>query len=184
MSTKITIMILLVCFLFSSCGQGESIAEGFVTYDSTEFIIEYEELTDRTPVFSVKYPPTWEKSWVADSGIIGLMFSSGDVEDAWKGRAPSDARLMIIPIPYAGQEVTSLFFSTLEAGKKLEPIPISAINGQHTAWAEYARNGESNIEAVIVRDNWALLVVAHFPTNNEAEFRPVLEALIQTLEIE
>ena len=184
MSTKITtIIILLMSFILSSCEQRESIADSFLEYDSTEFISENNDLSDRIPVFSVKYPPEWEYGWVGDSGVIALMISSGDVEAAFFGQDDSDAFMMIIPIPYSGEKLTDVFFTTLNAGRVLESTKTTRINGQSAAIGEYTNNGDLVIEAVIVRAKWALLIVAQFPTDKETEFRPHIEAMISTLDI-
>jgi hypothetical protein len=178
-----TIIILLMSVTLSSCAQKESIADSFVEYDSTEFITENSNLSDRIPVFSVKYPPDWEYAWVGDSGVIALLISSGDAEAAWLGQDHSGATMMIIPIPYSGEELTDLFYSTLDAGKALEPSTTTIINGQDAARAEYTRKENLFIEVVIARENWALPIVSYFPTEKETEFRPLIEAIITTIEI-
>jgi hypothetical protein len=184
MNTKITtIIILLMSVTFSSCGQRESIADSFIEYDSTELITENNDLSDRIPVFSVKYPPGWGYAWVGDSGVIALLISSGDLEAAWLGQDYSGATMMIIPVPYSGEKLTELFYSTLDAGRAMEPSTTTIVNGQGAALAEYTRKGNLFIEAVIVRAKWALLIVSHFPTEKETEFRPLLEVMISTLEI-
>ncbi|MFA9402759.1 MAG: hypothetical protein ACERKY_06790 [Anaerolineales bacterium] len=184
MSTKITIIIiLLMSFILSSCEQRESIADSFLEYDSTEFISENNDLSDRIPVFSVKYPPEWEYGWVGDSGVIALMISSGDVEAAFFGQDDSGAFMMIIPIPYSGEKLTDMFYTTLNAGGVLEPSKTTRINGQNAAKAEYTRKEDAFIEVVIARGEWALLIVAQLPTEKATEFRPLIEAMISTLDI-
>jgi hypothetical protein len=184
MYTKITsIIILLMSFILSSCGLRESIADSFIAYDSTEFIAENNDLSDRIPVFSVKYPPDWEYGWVADSGVIALLISSGDVKTAFSRQDYSGAFMMIIPAPYSGEKLSDMFYATLDAGKVLEPSKMTSINGQSAAIAEYIRNGNLVIEAVVVRAKWALLIVSQFPTEKETEFRPLIDAMISTLEI-
>jgi hypothetical protein len=184
MYTKITsIIILLMSFILSSCGLRESIADSFIAYDSTEFIAENNDLSDRIPVFSVKYPPEWEYGWVGDSGVIGLMISSGDISAAFKGQDESGANIMIIPIAYSGEKLTDLFFSILNGWHStLEPSTLTTINGQDAAWAEYI-DEDIYIEVVIARAEWALLIVSNFPTEKEMEFRPLAEAMIGTIEI-
>jgi len=77
MNSRVTIFIvLLVCLMLSSCGQGESLVESFAEYNSTEVIIEHPDVSNRIPVFSVKYPPDWKYGWVGDSGVIALLISS------------------------------------------------------------------------------------------------------------
>jgi PBP1b-binding outer membrane lipoprotein LpoB len=44
-------------------------ADSFIEYDSTAYISE-NGLSNRIPVFSVKYPPEWKYGWFGDSGII------------------------------------------------------------------------------------------------------------------
>ena len=184
MDTKITtIIILLVSIILSSCGQSESIADTFIEYDSTEFVTENDDLSDRIPVFSVRYPPDWEYAWVGDSGVIALLISSGDIEAAWKMQDYTGATMMIIPIQYSGEKLTDLFYSTLDTGRALEPSRTTSINGQDAAWAEFTRNENLFIEVVVVRAEWGLTVFAYFPTEKETEFRPLLEAIISTIEI-
>jgi len=184
MNIKIIMIIsLLMSILLSSCGQGKSIADSFKEYDSTEFINENNDLSDRIPVFSVKYHPDWEYGWVGDSGVIALLISSGDVNSAFFGQDDSGAFMMIIPAPYSGEKLTDMFYSTLDAHRVLEPSKTTSINGQDAALAEYTRNGDLVIEAVIVREKWVLLVVAQFPTEKEVEFRSIIESMINTLEI-
>jgi hypothetical protein len=187
MKTKIAIIIiLLISFIISSCGQRGSIADNFLEYDSTELLTEHPErdfLSDRIPVFSGKYPPEWENALFGAEGLIILLFSSGDIEAAWLGRDYSGAYMMIIPIPYSDEKLTDLFFTTLNTGRVLESTKTTRINGQSAAIAEYTRDGDLVIEAVIVRAKWALLITAVFPTEKETEFRPLIEAMINTLEI-
>ena len=187
MKTKIAIILLLISFILSSCGQRGSIADNFLEYDSTEFITENTEsdfLSDRIPVFSVKYPPEWEYTWAVDSGVIGLIISSGDIEAAWKMQDYPGARIMIIPIQYSGEKLTDLFYTILNGWHRtLEPSTTTTINGQDAAWAEYTDKGNLYIEAVIIQAKWALLIVADFPTEKETEFRPLMEAIISTIEI-
>ena len=157
--------------------QGASITDGFLQYDSTN------DVSDRIPVFSVKYPPGWEYAWVGDSGVIALLISSGDIEAAWLGQDESGALMMIIPAQYSGEKLTDLFYTTLDTGIVLEPTKTTSINSQDAAIAEYTRKGNLVTEAVIVRSKWALLIVAHFPIEKETEFRPLIDAMISTLEI-
>jgi hypothetical protein len=182
MNTKIIIITLLaLSAILSGCGQKESITDSFVEYDSTEFLAEHQDLSERIPLFSVKNPPKWENSWVGDSGVIALLFSSGDLNAAWTMQDYSGASLMIIPIPYSGQKLTDLFYTTLDSGNVLVPATTTNINGQDAARAEYTRKGNSVVEAVIVRENWDLLIVAQFPTEKETEFRPLIDAIISTI---
>jgi len=186
MNIKLIAFILLVGLMFSGCGNEQSLADNFKEYDSTEFITENagnEFLTDRIPVFSVKYPPEWEYGWVGHSGVIALMISSGDVNSAFFGRDEAGAYLMIIPIPYSGERLTDIFYTTLDSGRPLESSELTKINGQDAAMADYARDEDLIIEAVIARENWALLIVAKTPAGKEMEFRPLLEAAIYTMEI-
>jgi hypothetical protein len=186
MNSRVAIFIILLgCFMLSSCcGQGESLAEGFAEYNSTEVITEYPDASDRIPIFSVKYPPDWKYGWVGDSGVIALLISSGDVNSAFYGQDDSGAFMMIIPAPYSGEKLTDMFYTTLDAHIPLEPSQATSINGQDAALAEYTRNEDSFIEAVVVRGNWALLIVAQFPTEKATEFRPLIDAMISTLEIQ
>lgn len=178
-----TILILIMSVTLSSCRQVESIEDDFIEYDSTEFITGNIDVSDRIPVFSVKYPPDWEHAWVVDSGVIALLVSSGDIEAAWRMQDYPGAFMMIIPIPYDGEKLTDLFYSTLNAGKALEPSTTTFVNGQDAALTEYTRGEGMFIEGVIARARWALLIVANFPTEKEATFRPFIEAMIRTLEI-
>lgn len=184
MNTKImNIIILLVGFILSSCEQRESITNSFIEYDSTEVIIENSYLSDRIPAFSVKYPPDWEHAWFGDSGVIGLLISSGDIEAAWKTPDYPEAKMMIIPIQYSGEKLADIFYSTLDTGRALEPSKTTSINGQEAAWAEYTRIEKLFIEVVVARENWALLIVSDIPTEKGTEFRPLIEAIISTIEI-
>jgi hypothetical protein len=185
MKTKIAIIILLISFIISSCGRTGAISDNFLVYDSTEFINSNNALlSDLIPVFSVKYPPEWKYSWVGDSGVVGLLISSGDIETAWLERDYAGAKLMIIPAPYAGEKLTDMFYTIINGSHTaLEPSTTTSINGQQAAWAEYTDNGNSFVEVVIARTKWALLIVADYPTGKETEFRPLLEAIISTIEI-
>jgi len=91
--------------------------------------------------------------------------------------------MMIIPAPYSGEKLTDMFYSTLDSHRALEPSQTTSINGQDAALAEYKRNEDLVIEAVVVRENWALLIVAQFPIEKATEFRPLIDAMISTLEI-
>jgi len=184
MRTKFSIIILFISVILSSCGQRESIADNFIEYNSTEYITKNNNLSDRIPVFSVKHPPEWEHGWVGDSGVIAFLISSGDLEAAFFGRDDSGASFMIIPMPYSGEELTNLFYTILNGWHRtLEPSTTTTINGQDAAWAEYTDKDDLYIEAVISRAKWALLIVAHFPTEKETDFRPLIEAAIRTIEI-
>ncbi len=157
--------------------------ENFVEYDSTDFIAE-NDLADRVPVFSVKYPPEWQYDWFADSGAIALLISSGDVNDAWSLQDTSGATMMIIPAPYEGKNLTDMFL--IEADRRDEAVeePITlTINGQAAARVEYINNGRLQIDVVIVRENFALHAAASIPPEKEAEFRALLEAVISSIEI-
>jgi len=114
---KIIISILLVSFMGSGCGNGESVADSFKEYDSIEFVTEGKDISDRIPVFSVKYPPDWEYGWVGDSGVMALIISSVDVNSAFFGREESGAYLMIIPFPYSSETLTDIFYTTLDSGR-------------------------------------------------------------------
>jgi hypothetical protein len=185
MKTKIAILILLMSFVLSSCGQSGSISDNFLEYDSTEFINSNNALlSDLIPVFSVKYPPDWKYSWVGDSGVVGLLIASGDIEAAWLGRDYAGAKLMIIPAPYAGEKLTDMFYTIINgAHTSLEPSTTTSINGQDAAWTEYTDNGNSFIEVVIARTRSAVLIVADYPARKETKFRPLLEAIISTINI-
>jgi len=186
MKTKIAMsIVLLISFMLSSCRQRGSIADNFLEYDSTELINEKNDLSDRIPIFSVKYPPEWEYGWFGDSGVIGLMISSVDPKDAFLGRDESGAAFMIIPIPYSGEELTDLFYTILNGWHRHSGLEshTTTINGQDAAWAEYTDEDSLYIETVIVRAEWALAIVAHFPAEKETEFRPLIEATIGTIEI-
>jgi len=185
MSSRVTIFIILLgCCIVSSCGQGESLVESFAEYSSTEVITEQPDLSNRIPAFSVKYPPDWKYGWVGDSGVIALLISSGDVNSAFYGQDDSGAFMMIIPAPYSGEKLTDMFYSTLDAHRVLEPSQTTSINGQDAALAEYTRNEDLVIEAVVVRDNWALLIITKFPTEKATEFRSLIDAMISTIEIQ
>jgi hypothetical protein len=180
MSAKNIIKIILVlCSILTSCTQTPSPTEGFVQYDSTEYVAE-NDLSDRIPAFSFKHPLDWEHAWVGDSGIIGLLIASGDLEAAWKMRDYTGATMMIIPFAYAGQELTDLFYTTRIP---VESYETTSINGQDAAWGETTINENLYIEVVIVNENWGLTSFAFFPPEKETEFRPVLEAIISTIEI-
>ena len=184
MRYKITIIILLISIILSSCGQRKSIADNFIEYDSTEYITKNNNLSDRIPVFSVKHPPEWEHGWVGDSGVIAFLISSEDLEAAFLGRDDSGTVFMIIPIPYSGEELTDLFYTILNGSHRtLEPSTTTTINGQDAAWAEYTDKNNLYIEVVIARAEWALLVVAYYPAEKEIEFRSLIEATISTIEI-
>ena len=178
-----TFMLVLMSIALFGCAQkGESTA-GFIEYDSTEFLNANEELSERIPVFTAKYPPNWAHHWVGDSGVIALLIASDDLEAAWKDRDYTSARMLIIPVPYSGQELTEFFYSTLDAhipheGTKME------INGQDAAWTEYARNEHFYIEAVIAKKDWAILVFADYPAEKEGEFRALIEATIHTIKVD
>lgn len=185
MNTKTsTIIILLICVVMSSCTQAESVADSFIEYDSSEFIAENQDLPRPIPVFSLKYPPDWDHGWVGDSGIISLMVSSGDYKDAFFGRDTSSAIMMVIPIEYSGEKLADLFFTKLNAGRTIEQSRSAFINGQEAAIAEYTDEENLVIEAVIVRGEWALLIFVQFPNEEEEEFRPFMEAMIDTIEIQ
>ena len=188
MNRKVIVVILLINFILTSCGKQKSLADSFNEYDSTEFISEKAEndyLSNRIPVFSIKYPPEWEYGWFGDSGVIGLMISSVDPKDAFAGRDESGAAMMIIPIPYSGEELTGLFYTILNGWHRYSGLEsyTTTINSQDAAWAEYTDDDNLYTEVVIVRDEWALLIVAHFPAEKETEFRPLIEAIIYTIEI-
>jgi len=159
-------------------------ADGFAEYSSTEVLTEHPDFSSRVPVFVIGYPPDWQYGWVGDSGVIALMISSGDVRSAFSGRDPSGAYMMVIPMTYAGQKPAELFYSTLNTRSPLEPSQNTSINGQEAAIAEYTRDQDTFIEAVIVRGNWALLIVAKLPTEKTAEFRPLIETMIYTVVIQ
>ena len=181
MDTKIkTILFVLVAsFILLGCGQKQSITDNFTQYDSTDFIKE-NDLSDRIPVFSVKYPPEWEYGWFSDSGVIALLISSGDVNAAWSLQDTSGATMMIAPFPYSGEKLTDLFFFASDKG--LEPST-TTINGQEAARIEYTDDGQLRIEVVIVREKWALSVVTFFPAEKDAEFRSLIDGIIGTIEI-
>ena len=165
--------------------QSGSIADNFLEYDSTELINEEKDLSDRIPIFSVKYPPEWEYGWFGDSGVIGLMISSVDPKDAFAGRDESGAVMMIVPVLYSGEELTDLFFTILNGWHRYSGLEsyTTTINGQDAAWAEYTDEDSLYIEVVIVQAEWALPIVAHFPVEKETEFRPLIETTISTIEI-
>ena len=178
-----TIMLLLISITLSSCGQRGVSTDGFIEYNSNEFITENSTLADRIPVFTVNYPPDWGHHWVGDSGVIALLIASGDLQAAWREQDYTGARMLIIPAPYSGQELTEFFYSTLDARTKLDGKK-TEINGQQAAIAEYTRRENSYIEVVIVKGDRALLVVADFPIERESEFRSIVEATINTIEME
>jgi Tol biopolymer transport system component len=184
MNTKIFIITLLpLSAILSGCEQKETITDSFVEYDSIEFLAEHRDLSERIPLFSVKYPPEWSYGWVGDSGIIALLLASGDLNAAWTMQDYSGASLMIIPIPYSGQKLTDMFYTTLDSGNILGSATTTTINGQDAARAEYTRKENSVTEAVIVQENWGLLIVAQFPIEKEEEFRPFVDAIINTIAI-
>ena len=78
--------------------------------------------------------------------------------------------------------MTEFFYSTLDARRPLDGRE-TTINGQDAAWAEYSRDENSVIEVVIVKESWAILIVADYPAEKEGEFRPLVEATIQTIKI-
>lgn len=193
MYTKLyTIFLVLVTSItLTGCGQKQSITDNFVEYDSTDFI-EENDLSDRIPVFSVKYPPEWEVGWFADSGAIALLISSGDVDAAWSMQDTSGAFMMIMPSRYDSEEYNGKKLSDLELTDLLygtgwgnilkEPSTIT-INGQDAARVEYNYNERVTIEVVIVREEWVLNVMGFLPPENETEFRSLLEGMIGTIEI-
>lgn len=189
MITKTTLVnLLLICMLLSACGQEASLADKFTEYNSTPYLDEHPTLSTRIPVFTVKYPPDWNHGWVADSGIIALFFASGDLETAFRGRDDEGAFVMVVPwnIPaeYTGKKPGEMFYTTLELHVPLEPSETTPINGQDAALVEYSHDNETTIEAVVVRGDWALLVVARFPSDKDADLRPSIDAMISTLQIQ
>ena len=160
-------------------------ADNFLEYDSKELINEKKDLSDRIPIFSVKYPPEWEYGWFGDDGLIALLISSVNPSDAFFGRDESGAIIMIVPVPYSGEELTDLFFTILNGWHRYSGLEsyTTTINGQDAAWAEYTDEDSLYIEVVIVQAEWALPIVAHFPVEKETEFRPLIETTISTIEI-
>jgi hypothetical protein len=157
--------------------------ENFIAYDSTDFIKE-NDLADRIPVFSVKYPPEWEYKWFSDSGAIVLLISSVDVNDVWSLQDTSGATMMVIPEPYDGKSLTDMFIIESDRRDRTVEEPITlTINGQDAARVVYMNNGQFLIDVVIVREEFALHAVAFFLPEKEAEFRPLLETMINTIQI-
>ena len=153
----------------------------FKVYDSTDFIKE-NDLADRIPVFSVKYPPEWTYGWFGDSGVIVFLISAGDVNDAWMLKDTSGFTMMIIPNSYNGEELADLSGYDSADSIVQEPSAIT-INNQDALRVEYINNGSLQIVVVVVRGKWALTIFGQIRSDKEAEFRSVFEDMISTVEI-
>ena len=73
------------------------------------------------------------------------------------------------------EEITDFFSS--------EESTLVTINGQDAARIEYTDDERTNIQIIIVRGKIALVVVSEYPNEKDTEFRPLVEAIINTIEI-
>ena len=116
--------------------------------------------------------------WFADMGVYYFVIVSGDL-DAAQSTLDSGAQMIIIPSEYSGEELKDLFFFAPDESKSSP----TTINGQEAAKVEFTENKQLKIELVVVRENWALVVLATFPSEKEMEYRPLIEEIINTIEI-
>ena len=191
MNTKVYVIlsVLVTSYILLGCGQKPSITEGFVEYDSQHIResddlpryssnIEDKNLAKYIPRFTFKHPPDWEYGWFADMGVYYFVIVSGDL-DAAQSTLDSGAQMIIIPSEYSGEELKDLFFFAPDESKSSP----TTINGQEAAKVEFTENKQLKIELVVVRENWALVVLATFPSEKEMEYRPLIEEIINTIEI-
>lgn len=161
--------------------------ESFIEYDSTEYINE-NGLSDRIPVFSVKYPPEWKYRWYGDGdqGGIALVISSVELYDAFTLQYTSGNSIYIIPMPYNGEKPTDLFFGYERSDKIIEEPMAITINGQDATRVKFVNNEQIQTEILIVEGKWALNAMYTFPTDKEAEFlrfQLLVETIISTIAI-
>lgn len=113
-------------------------------------------------------PNLRKHGWLADMGVYYFVIVSGNL-DATQATLDSGAQMIIIPSEYSSEKLKGLFFFAPD-GSKSSP---TTINGQEAAKMELTENEQLKIELLVVRKNWALVVLATFPSENEMGYRPL-----------
>jgi len=173
------------CFRFDflvmaiSCSSND-IAADFTQYNSMDS--DWSE--DINSNFLVKHPPDWEVDWVPMEGVLALLISSDG--QPWSVHDNSETFLTILPDAISAPEGIRLdrFPFNLVGDEIIEELATIKINGQDAAKAVYREGDGVHIFVLIVNDVSSLYIIGSSSVDNDAENRPILEAIIDTIELQ
>jgi hypothetical protein len=180
--SSLSFALILISLILSGCANKQSATDNFTAFDPTNCVyydsINYDEyFSAHASSYSFKHPPEWDCGWFADSGIRGLLLSSCDPDAAFQLKCTSGIVMdFFLGVNSDDDEEITDFFSSEEA-------TLVTINGQDAARIEYTRGERMNIQIIIVREKIALGVLSKYPIEKDTEFRPLVEAIINTIEI-
>ena len=178
--SSLSFALILISLILSGCANKQSATDNFIAFDPTNCVdydsINYNEyFSAHASTYSFKHPPEWDCGWFAFPGMVGLLLSSGDATAAFQFQDTSGVVMTFFLDENSDAELTDIFSS--------EEATLVTINGQDAARIEYTDDERMSIWIIFFRGKITLSVVSHYPIEKDTEFRPLVESIINTIEI-